>query len=141
MAQSPPNPALRAPSSPSIREQHERRMRDLTRSIFVTYSCRSRERRPLLSRLCTLQLCLRVGFQEMPEHHQQLARVVLVAAAQRVVNVVADHVAYPLGAVRLLQQILSYRSCGDLRDMLMLGNGHDLVLGEATHGDTVLRGY
>jgi hypothetical protein len=35
----------------------------------------------------------------MPEHHQEFAGVILVTSVERLVNIVANHVAYPLGAV------------------------------------------
>ena len=56
--------------------------------------------RELLNHLVrTLGLRFRVRRQEMSEHHQQLASVILVTPVERLVNIVANHVAYPLRAV------------------------------------------
>jgi hypothetical protein len=51
-----------------------------------------------------------MGRQEMPEHHQEFTRVILVAATVGRVNVVAYHVAYLLGAVRFFQEVPSHRA-------------------------------
>ena len=77
--------------------------------------------------------------QEVPQRHEQLARMLAVVAGQRRADVVAQHVADGLGAVLLVQEIVGERYGGDLRNVLMLGNGEDLLLAQVTQGDAVLQ--
>ena len=76
----------------------------------------------------------------MPEGHEELACMVLVVAPERSPDVVADHVANFLGAVRAFQQVPPHRSGRNLGNVLMFGNGLDFLFAQATQGDTVFKG-
>ena len=71
-----------------------------------------------------------MGCQEMVQHVQERQNVRLVLALLRVANVINDHVSYFFYAVLLLQKILSKRSGGDFRQMLMLRDCENLLLGQ-----------
>ena len=62
---------------------------------------RMREAAGPSKRLGTFGMCLGMGREEMPEHHQKFARVILVTATERFVYVIAYHVAYLPGSHRI----------------------------------------
>ena len=79
-----------------------------------------------------------VGRQEVPQRHEQLARVLPVVAGQRRADVVAQHVADRLGAVLLMEKVVGERHGGDLGNVLVLGHGQDFRLAQVAQGNTVL---
>jgi hypothetical protein len=81
----------------------------------------------------------RVGmrFQKVMQHVQECQNVRLVAAPLRRPDVVHDHVADSFGAVLVLQEILGERGSSDFRQVLVLGDGEDLVLGQAAERDAI----
>ena len=75
--------------------------------------------------------------QKMSQRHEELLRVLAIAAPQCVADIILQHVADLLGAVVPGQQILRKCGCRDCRDVFVLGDGQDLSLGEAAHRDAV----
>jgi hypothetical protein len=60
-----------------------------------------------------------------------------VAAFRRAINIIGDHLANDIAAVRLSQQMLRECRRGDRWNMLVLSDGEDLVLVQATERDAV----
>jgi len=82
---------------------------------------------------------LRVRIQVMPQDHQKLTSVIFIITFQRLMDIVADHVANLLGTVWLFQQGSRHRSGRNLRNVLMLRYGPDFLLGQTTQGNAVLK--
>jgi hypothetical protein len=80
-----------------------------------------------------------MNVQEMPKDHQEFAGMVSVITIERLMDIVAYHVANLLGAVWLFQQVPSHRSGRDLGHVLMLRDGLDLLLGQTTQGNAILK--
>jgi hypothetical protein len=68
------------------------------------------------------------------------SRMVLVVTPERGPDVVADHVANFLGALRTLQHVPAHRSGRDLGNVLMFGNGLDFLFAQPTQGNAVFKG-
>jgi hypothetical protein len=81
-----------------------------------------------------------MSIDEMPEGHEELAGMILVVAPERGPDVVADHVANFLGALRAFQHVPAHRSGRNLGNMLMFGNGLDFLFAQPTQGDAVFKG-
>jgi hypothetical protein len=84
-------------------------------------------------------LGLGVRGKEMAQHHEKLTRMILVAATQRVVDIVAHHVPDLLGAIWFFQQVPAHSGSRNFRYVLMLRNGHHFLFGQATEGNAVLK--
>jgi hypothetical protein len=80
-----------------------------------------------------------MGFQKVMQHVQECPNVRLVTVPLRRTDVVHDHVADSFGAVLVLQEILSERGSGDFRQVLVLGDGEDLVLNQAAERDAIFQ--
>ena len=65
--------------------------------------------------------------------------MVSVVAFQRVTNIVANHIANCLHAMRLFQQVAGNRSGGNRGYMLMLADGLNLLLRQTAEGDAILK--
>ena len=91
-----------------------------------------------MARLLSLR-SLRVSGEEVPQHHQKLARALFVAATERVMDFVAHHVANPLRSVWFFQQVAP-NGCGcNFRYVFVLCDGQHLLFGEATKSNTILK--
>src|ERR1700682_2014992 len=77
--------------------------------------------------------------EKMSERHQELTRMIGVAPAQRVMDIITHHVTNLFGAVCLLQPVAADGSRRNFWYVLMFGNGHDLLLGQATQSNAVLK--
>ena len=72
-----------------------------------------------------------MGFQKMVEHMQERQNVRLVPAPLSLADVIHKHVSDFLHAVRFLRKVLSECCSGDFRQMLMLRDCENLLLGQA----------
>jgi hypothetical protein len=75
----------------------------------------------------------------MTQRHEELARTVTVALHKGRTHVLAQHVADPLGAMLLMQEIVAQRSGGNLGNMLMLGDGQHLPLAQTAQRNAIFQ--
>src|SRR5262245_33241820 len=80
---------------------------------------------------------LGVRDQEMPQRHDELARVASIVASKRGTDIIAQHVAYHLGTVIAGEQVLPKRCGRNLRDVLMLRDCQNLGFVEIAQRDAV----
>lgn len=74
------------------------------------------------------------------EHMQQGQHVLLVAALLRLPDIIDNHVADFFGSMLLAQKTID-ESCGrNFWQMLVLGDGKNLLFGQATERNAVLHG-
>ena len=82
---------------------------------------------------------LGMSIQEMPKDHQELTGMLFVIPSQRGMNIIAHYVANLLSAVWFFQQVPCHRGRCNLGHVLMLRNGLNLLLCQATQGDAILK--
>src|SRR5262245_63649626 len=82
---------------------------------------------------------LRMRLEEVVQDMQQGERVRLVPDGLGVPDIVHDHVADLLAAVLVAHEVLGERGRGDLRQVLVLGDGEHLLLGQAAESDAVVK--
>jgi hypothetical protein len=71
---------------------------------------------------------LRMSLKKVPESHEQLLRVFDTSGTKCLLNIVNDHCPDRFTAARLLEEIVSQRTSGNLWDVLVLSDGGDLAL-------------
>lgn len=84
-------------------------------------------------------LSLGMRGEEVPQDHEKFACVLLVAAAQRVMDIVAHHVADLRGSVRFFQQVAADGCGGDFWNVFVFRDREHLFLCQAAEGDTILK--
>jgi hypothetical protein len=80
-----------------------------------------------------------MSVEEMPQDHEQFARVLLIAATEGVMDIVAHHVAYLLCAVPRFEQVAAHGGSHNIGYVFVLRDGQDLFLREAAKSDGVLK--
>jgi hypothetical protein len=73
----------------------------------------------------------------MAQHHLQREGALALAARFGRLDVVADHGLDGELAVCRARQVVAHLGGGDLRDVLVLRDGEDLVLAQPGQGDTI----
>ncbi|HXF55104.1 MAG TPA: hypothetical protein VNK52_13365 [Hyphomicrobiaceae bacterium] len=76
-----------------------------------------------------------MSLEEMMQHAQESMNVLLIAPRLRDPHVIDDHVADLFAAMLLPEQILGQCTGSDPGQMLVLGDGKPLLLGQATESD------
>jgi hypothetical protein len=81
---------------------------------------------------------LGIRFQEMMQDVQQLQHAPLIGALLRGADVLNDHIAYFFLATLLMHEALRQGGSRHRRQMLMLGDGEDLLLGQAAKRNAIV---
>jgi hypothetical protein len=79
-----------------------------------------------------------MGQQEMPQRHEQLARMGMVIAPEGRSNIVAHHISDLLGTVLLAKEVVAKCGGGNLWNMLMLGDGEHFLLAQIAQCDAIV---
>jgi hypothetical protein len=69
-----------------------------------------------------------------PQRHEQLARMIAVVAHECRTDIVAEHIPDFLRAVLLMQEIVTECRSGNLRNVLVLGDGEHFRLAQIAQG-------
>ena len=80
---------------------------------------------------------MRMVFNEMPQHRNQLGDVLMVAVLPRRLDIVDDHALKPRLAVWRGAQILSHLHRGKLGHRVVLGNRRNLIPAQFAQRETV----